>query len=151
RDLAAKLRQYWNVDFDDAAAIGKRYRRQDETGTPYCITVDFDSLEDDAVTIRERDTMQQERVPIDGVHTWLATRLVGCTLRRSRHMNFRAARIAATKIAAASIVVIVILAILTACGEDKDAASSSPEPPISIPDSVSLSEPDTKLDRDENA
>ena len=78
RDLASELRQYWNVDFDDAAAIGKRYRRQDETGTPYCITVDFDSLEDDAVTIRERDTMQQERVPIDGVHTWLATRLVGC-------------------------------------------------------------------------
>lgn len=66
-------------------------------------------------------------------------------------MNFRATRIAATKIAAAPIAVIVILAILTACGEDNDAASSSPEPQISIPDSVSLSEPDTKLDRDESA
>src|SRR5699024_12733535 len=66
-------------------------------------------------------------------------------------MNFRAARIAATKIAAAPIAVIVILGILTACGEDNDAASSSPEPQISIPDSVSLSEPDTKLGRDENA
>ena len=62
RDLAAELRKYWNVDFDDAQAIGRRYRRQDEIGTPFCITVDFDTLEDDAVTIRERDTMTQERV-----------------------------------------------------------------------------------------
>ncbi len=52
----------WNVDFDDAGAIGRRYRRQDEIGTPYCLTVDFDTLEDDAVTIRERDSMRQERV-----------------------------------------------------------------------------------------
>ena len=78
RDLAAALRQYWNVDFDDAGAIGRRYRRQDEIGTPFCITVDFDTLEDQAVTIRERDSMAQERVALDQVEGWLAQRLVGC-------------------------------------------------------------------------
>ncbi|NLT30046.1 MAG: glycine--tRNA ligase, partial [Propionibacterium sp.] len=78
RDLAAQLRQNWNVDFDDAQAIGRRYRRQDEIGTPYCITVDFDTLEDNAVTIRERDTMTQERIAIDQVEGYLATRLIGC-------------------------------------------------------------------------
>ena len=62
RDLAAVLRRNWNVEFDDAGAIGRRYRRQDEIGTPYCVTVDFDTLDDGAVTIRERDTMAQERV-----------------------------------------------------------------------------------------
>ena len=67
RDLAATLRRTWNVDFDDAGAIGRRYRRQDEIGTPYCITVDFDALEDQAVTIRERDTMAQDRVGLDKV------------------------------------------------------------------------------------
>ena len=56
------LRQSWNVDFDDAGAIGRRYRRQDEIGTPFCVTVDFDTLDDQAVTVRERDTMAQERV-----------------------------------------------------------------------------------------
>jgi glycyl-tRNA synthetase len=78
RDLAATLRQHWNVDFDDAGAIGKRYRRQDEIGTPFCITVDFDTLEDQAVTIRERDTMAQERVGLDQVEGYLAQRLLGC-------------------------------------------------------------------------
>ncbi|WP_420175170.1 glycine--tRNA ligase [Luteococcus sp. OSA5] len=78
RDLAAQLRKNWNVDFDDAQAIGKRYRRQDEIGTPYCITVDFDTLEDNAVTIRERDSMQQERVALDQVEGYLAQRLIGC-------------------------------------------------------------------------
>ena len=78
RDLAAELRKSWNVDFDDAGAIGRRYRRQDEVGTPYCITVDFDTLEDQAVTIRERDSMAQERVAIAQVRSWLAERLVGC-------------------------------------------------------------------------
>ena len=66
------------LDFDDAGAIGRRYRRQDEIGTPYCITVDFDSLNDNAVTIRERDTMKQERISIDQVESWLAPRLLGC-------------------------------------------------------------------------
>ena len=78
RGLAAELRKYWNVDFDDAQAIGRRYRRQDEIGTPFCITVDFDTLEDDAVTIRERDTMSQERVSLDKVTDYLAPRLLGC-------------------------------------------------------------------------
>ncbi|GAA4985151.1 glycine--tRNA ligase [Kineococcus glutinatus] len=78
RDLAAELRGSWNVDFDDAQAIGRRYRRQDEIGTPFCITVDFDTLEDEAVTIRTRDTMAQERVALGQVHGWLATRLTGC-------------------------------------------------------------------------
>ena len=75
RALAAQLRSVWSVDFDDAGAIGRRYRRQDEIGTPYCLTVDFESLEDDAVTVRERDTMAQERIPIEGVQRWLADRL----------------------------------------------------------------------------
>ena len=78
RELAANLRQYWNVDFDDAGAVGRRYRRQDEIGTPYCITVDFDTLEDHAVTVRDRDTMEQVRIPIDQVQDFLATKLVGC-------------------------------------------------------------------------
>lgn len=78
RGLAADLRQFWNVDFDDAGAIGRRYRRQDEIGTPFCITVDFDTLEDNAVTIRDRDTMGQERVSLDRVREYLAPRLLGC-------------------------------------------------------------------------
>jgi glycyl-tRNA synthetase len=68
----------WNVDFDDAGAIGRRYRRQDEIGTPYCVTVDFDTLDDNAVTIRERDTMKQERIAIDQVRPYFAERLLGC-------------------------------------------------------------------------
>jgi glycyl-tRNA synthetase len=78
RDLAAELRTCWNVEFDDAGAIGRRYRRQDEIGTPFCVTVDFDTLEDHAVTIRERDSMTQDRVAIDGVSDYLAARLKGC-------------------------------------------------------------------------
>lgn len=78
RELAAKLRQHWNVDFDLSGAIGRRYRRQDEIGTPFCVTYDFDSLEDGAVTVRERDTMEQERVKIDELEAYLAARLIGC-------------------------------------------------------------------------
>ena len=78
RDLAAALRKNWNVEFDDAGAIGRRYRRQDEIGTPYCVTIDFESLEDHAVTIRDRDSMNQERVGIDQVEAWLAPKLLGC-------------------------------------------------------------------------
>ncbi|WP_151526570.1 glycine--tRNA ligase [Serinicoccus kebangsaanensis] len=78
KDLAARLRQHWMVDVDDAGAIGKRYRRQDEIGTPYCVTVDFDTLEDQAVTIRDRDSMGQERVSLDQVEAYLAQRLIGC-------------------------------------------------------------------------
>jgi glycyl-tRNA synthetase len=78
KDLAAQLRQNWMVEFDDAGAIGRRYRRQDEVGTPYCVTVDFDTLVDHAVTIRERDTMAQERISLDKVEGYLAERLAGC-------------------------------------------------------------------------
>ncbi|MCH8869707.1 MAG: glycine--tRNA ligase, partial [Chloroflexi bacterium] len=60
------------VQFDDAQSIGRRYRRQDEIGTPLCVTVDFDSLDDNAVTIRERDTMKQVRVPIADLPSELA-------------------------------------------------------------------------------
>ena len=62
-------------DFDDAGSIGRRYRRQDEVGTPFCVTVDFDSLEDRQVTVRERDSMTQERLPIDRLVGHLQERL----------------------------------------------------------------------------
>jgi glycyl-tRNA synthetase len=78
KDLAAELRKNWNVDFDDAGAIGRRYRRQDEIGTPFCITIDFESLDDQAVTIRERDTMAQSRIALDQVQNYLAPKLLGC-------------------------------------------------------------------------
>ncbi|WP_174375379.1 glycine--tRNA ligase [Nocardia higoensis] len=77
KELAAQLRKHWNVEFDDAGAIGRRYRRQDEIGTPFCITVDFDTLEDQAVTIRDRDSMAQERIALDKVEGYLAQRLLG--------------------------------------------------------------------------
>jgi glycyl-tRNA synthetase len=63
------------VDYDDTQSIGRRYRRQDEIGTPLCVTVDFDSLEDGAVTIRDRDTTDQVRVPIGSLETELRSRL----------------------------------------------------------------------------
>jgi glycyl-tRNA synthetase len=70
-----QLAQRWMCDFDQTQAIGKRYRRQDEIGTPYCVTFDFESLEDQAVTVRERDTMEQVRLPITEVEDWLSERL----------------------------------------------------------------------------
>lgn len=69
--LYQKLGKYYNVEFDDRGSIGKRYRRQDEIGTPFCITFDFDTLEDQSVTVRNRDTMEQERVKIDELLTYL--------------------------------------------------------------------------------
>ena len=77
RELSNTLRKHWNVDFDTSGAIGRRYRRQDEIGTPFCVTYDFDTLEDNAVTVRERDTMEQERVKIDELEAYLAARLIG--------------------------------------------------------------------------
>jgi len=76
KELANKLRQLWNIDYDESAAIGRRYRRQDEIGTPFCITVDFDTKDDNSVTIRERDSMQQQRIAIDDVVGYLAEKLV---------------------------------------------------------------------------
>ncbi len=69
------LKQGWMCDFDDAGSIGRRYRRQDEVGTPFCVTVDFDTLEDRQVTVRERDSMTQDRIPIENLVTYLAERL----------------------------------------------------------------------------
>jgi len=77
RDIAATLRKRWNADFDDASAIGRRYRRQDEIGTPYCVTIDFETLDDQAVTVRERDSMKQERVGIDNLVGYLSERIAG--------------------------------------------------------------------------
>ncbi len=78
RRLASELRRRWNVFYDDAGNIGRRYRRQDEAGTPYCVTVDFDSEADGKATVRERDSMQQERIPIGAVAAYLADRLGPC-------------------------------------------------------------------------
>ena len=76
QNLADDLRfNEWMIDYDESGAIGRRYRRQDEIGTPLCITVDFDTLEDHAVTIRERDTMAQERVALDKVADYVAARI----------------------------------------------------------------------------
>ncbi|NQW60122.1 glycine--tRNA ligase, partial [bacterium] len=75
KEIFATLSAYYMVDYDETQAIGRRYRRQDEIGTPYCVTVDFDSLEDGAVTIRERDTTEQIRVPIADLLPELQRRL----------------------------------------------------------------------------
>ena len=72
RQVLARLQPHFMCDYDITQSIGKRYRRQDEVGTPWCVTVDFDSLEDDAVTVRDRDTTEQVRVPIDGLLAELA-------------------------------------------------------------------------------
>jgi glycyl-tRNA synthetase len=77
KELADELRKHWMIEFDDAGAIGRRYRRQDEIGTPFAVTVDFETLDDRAVTVRERDTMSQERVPLDKLVGYLAERLLG--------------------------------------------------------------------------
>lgn len=63
------------VDYDDAGSIGKRYRRQDEIGTPFCITYDFESVDDGCVTVRDRDTMAQERVAIDKLNEYISEKL----------------------------------------------------------------------------
>jgi len=75
REVWALVRKHWMSQYDDAQSIGRRYRRQDEVGTPLCVTVDFDTLEDQAVTIRERDSMEQVRVPIAGLVAALRERL----------------------------------------------------------------------------
>jgi glycyl-tRNA synthetase len=69
------VKDRWMCDFDDAGSIGRRYRRQDEVGTPYCVTVDFDTLEDRQVTVRDRDSMRQDRIPIEQLVSYLDERL----------------------------------------------------------------------------
>jgi glycyl-tRNA synthetase len=75
KQIWQSLAAHWNVDYDETQAIGRRYRRQDEIGTPYAVTVDFDSLEDGQVTVRERDTTKQDRINIDQLVPYLQERL----------------------------------------------------------------------------
>ncbi len=70
------LKEKFFCEFDDNGNIGKRYRRQDEIGTPYCVTVDFDSLEDNSVTVRDRDTMEQSRIKISDLVSYFTNNLV---------------------------------------------------------------------------
>jgi len=74
-ELFTKLSERYMVDYDDAGSIGKRYRRHDEIGTPFCITIDFDTLEDNSVTIRHRDSMEQERISLDQLESYLEEKL----------------------------------------------------------------------------
>jgi len=77
RKIAGDLRSAFPVFYDDSGAIGRRYRRQDEIGTPFCITVDGDSAGDDTVTVRDRDTLAQERIAIDKVRDYIGKRIAG--------------------------------------------------------------------------
>ncbi|MGN0601931.1 MAG: glycine--tRNA ligase [Oscillospiraceae bacterium] len=74
-ELHESLSKYFNVDYDEAGSIGKRYRRQDEIGTPFCITYDFDSIDDGCVTVRDRDTMEQERIKIEDLRAYIEAKL----------------------------------------------------------------------------
>ncbi len=73
--LGNELRKHWMIEIDVTQSIGRRYRRQDEIGTPYCVTVDFETLDDSAVTVRDRDTMVQDRIAMDGLVDYLSERL----------------------------------------------------------------------------
>ncbi|OGI26617.1 MAG: glycine--tRNA ligase [Candidatus Moranbacteria bacterium RIFOXYB1_FULL_43_19] len=78
RDIFNSLKSHWMVQYDETQSIGKRYRRQDEIGTPFCVTVDFETLDDKAVTVRDRDTMKQERVSVDKLNKYLKDKLEAC-------------------------------------------------------------------------
>ncbi len=75
QEVYSKLAKNLNIDYDETGSIGKRYRRQDEIGTPFCVTIDFDTLDDNAVTVRDRDTMEQVRLPIDEVEEYISERV----------------------------------------------------------------------------
>jgi glycyl-tRNA synthetase len=75
RSLFAELAKKFMIDYDESGSIGKRYRRQDEIGTPFCITYDFDTLQDQSVTIRDRDTMKQERVKIEKLEQYIREKI----------------------------------------------------------------------------
>jgi len=75
REIFDNLKMKWMCEFDDNGNVGKRYRRQDEIGTPFCVTVDFETLEDSAVTVRDRDTMQQERIKISELENYIGNKL----------------------------------------------------------------------------
>ena len=74
-EIYGQLAKYFNCEYDVAGQIGKRYRRQDAIGTPYCVTVDFDSENDQSVTLRDRDTMEQIRLPIDELVDYIAKKI----------------------------------------------------------------------------
>ena len=74
-EVYEKLSKKFMCDYDEAGSIGKRYRRQDEIGTPYCLTIDFDTLEDECVTVRDRDTMEQVRIKIDDLENWISEKI----------------------------------------------------------------------------
>ena len=74
-EVYAKLSKNFMCDYDEAGSIGKRYRREDEIGTPYCVTIDFDTLDDECVTIRDRDTMEQVRVKIDELESYIQDKI----------------------------------------------------------------------------
>ena len=74
-EVFTTLSKKFNVEFDDAGSIGKRYRRQDEIGTPFCITYDFESEEDNCVTVRDRDTMEQVRIPIADLVSYIEEKI----------------------------------------------------------------------------
>ncbi len=76
RNIAADLRRAFPVDLDETGSIGKRYRRQDEIGTPFCITVDGTSMVDQTVTVRDRDTLQQDRISTSALRAYLTDRIV---------------------------------------------------------------------------
>ena len=75
REVYEKISKSFMCDYDEAGSIGKRYRREDEIGTPYCVTIDFDTLEDESVTVRDRDTMEQVRVKIDELTDWVEEKI----------------------------------------------------------------------------
>jgi glycyl-tRNA synthetase len=74
-EISTLLSKHFMIEYDEAGSIGKRYRRQDEIGTPFCVTVDFDTLDDECVTLRDRDTMDQVRVPIAEVVDYISQRI----------------------------------------------------------------------------
>jgi glycyl-tRNA synthetase len=77
KELYDDLKGEYRLAYDDSGSIGRRYRRQDEAGTPFCVTVDFDTIEDKQVTIRDRDTLRQERIPIAAVRDRLKALISG--------------------------------------------------------------------------
>jgi glycyl-tRNA synthetase len=77
KEIYSDIRKYWMIGYDESQSIGRRYRRQDEIGTPYCITIDFQSMEDEQVTIRDRDSMKQLRIPISELNNTLTAKLNG--------------------------------------------------------------------------
>ena len=74
-EVYTKLSKKFMCDYDEAGSIGKRYRREDEIGTPYCVTIDFDTLEDECVTVRDRDTMEQTRIKIEELEKYIEKRI----------------------------------------------------------------------------